>query len=471
MKPDKRVAISADEQLSRLQSAVQMLRGGRRPEAVAALRVLTVMAPANTDAHRLLGVALSETGDLAGAEIAFRAALAQRPGEAAIAVGLVEALIGQKKGAEAVQALAPFVNEQTTNFELLTWLGLALQSADRPAEASAMLKRAVRVSPESGLAHHNLAGSLADEHRYSEAEAEVARARELGLEAPELLLVEGRAARGQNRLGEAIDRFAGAVRLRPTYDLAIVELAETIWVATGDADQALRVYDEARKIQSGDRDLARHKAKLQEEIGDYAGAYATLKDALSRLETPELQIFAAQVAVYIDVQAALEHARRAVAMGARNEAAQAALAQVFLAMNEPRLAANVIEGLTSRLPVDQYGWALTAVAWRMLGDPRYARLYDYERMVLRADIDTPGGWSRLDDYLADLAAELRPLHVARGHQIGQSMRLGSQTESDLARETSPAIAAFPQAIDGPIHRYMQALGKGRDPLRGRLKSG
>jgi predicted Zn-dependent protease len=463
-------ALPPDEQMSRLYSASRKLEEGRRPEAIAGLRVLTVMAPGNVDAKRLLGVALNESGDCAGAEIAFRAALRLQPGEATLAIGLVEALVAQKKGAEAVEVLKPFVNEQTTNFSLLTWAGLSLQSAERLDEAVVMFRRAILVQPDSALAHHNLAGALVDDRDYAGAEAEAARARALGLDAPEMLVVEGRAARGQNRLDEAIDRFAEAVRLRPTYTLATVELAETLWVATGDPETSFRVYDEAAKVQDPARDLARHKATLQEEIGDRAGAYATLKDALTRLDTPELQIFAAQMAVYDNPTAALDHAQRAVALAPSHGAARAALAQIYLALGEPRLAANIADGLTRRVPEDQYGWALMATAWRMLGDPHYGRLHDYERMVVRSPIDTPPGWSSLDAYLTELAAELRPLHGARGHQIGQSMRRGSQTESDLARATSPAIAAFFGAIQGPIRRYIAGLGKGRDPLRGRLKT-
>jgi predicted Zn-dependent protease len=462
--------IAPDEQLSRLQTASLLLQEGRRQEAVAALRVLTVMAPANIDAKRLLGVALNETGDCAGAEVAFRAALKLTPRDAGVAVGLVEALIAQKKGDQAVEVLKPFVNEQTSNFSLLTWAGLALQSAGRAKDAVVMFKRATWVEPETALAHHNLAGAYVDDHDYLGAQAEEGRARELGLDAPEMFLVEGRAARGRNRLDEAIVQFAEAVRRRPTYTLATVELAETMWVATGDPNEAFRVYDEAAKVQDPDRDIARHKAKLQEEIGDREGAYATLRDALSRLETPELHVFAAQAAVYTDLTAALDHAQRALVLAPGHSAARAALAQVYLALNEPRLAVNIAEGLTRRVPEDQYGWALIATAWRMLGDPRYERLYDYERFVVRSPIDTPPDWRSLEAYLADLAAELRPLHGARGHQIGQSMRHGSQTESDLARETTPAIAAFFGAIQGPIRRYMAALGKGRDPLRGRLKT-
>ncbi len=462
--------LSDDEQTNRLYAASRLLQEGRRPEAIAALRVLSVMAPGNIDAKRLLGVALNESGDCAGAEVAFRAALALRPREADLAVGLVEALIAQKRGDEAIEALKPFVNDQTRNFNLLTWAGLALQSAGRFADAVAMFRRALWVEPDSGLAHHNLAGALVDDRDYVGAQEAEDRARALGLDAPEMLVVQGRAARGQNRLDEAIGAFAEAVRRRPTYTLATVELAETLWTATGAPEDAFAVYDEAAKVQDPARDLARHKAKLQEEIGDRQGAYATLKDALARLETPELQIFAAQIAAHDDPKAALDHAQRALAIAPGHGAARAALAQVYLALGEPRLAANVAETLTRRVPEDQYGWALMATSWRMLGDPRYARLHDYEHMVVRSPIDTPPGWSTLEAYLIDLAAELGPLHGARGHQIGQSMRRGSQTESDLARATSPAIAAFLRAIQGPIRRYMAGLGKGRDPLRGRLKS-
>ncbi len=456
--------------MNRLTVASRLLQDGRPLEAVAALRVLTAMAPGNVDAKRLLGVALNETGDHAGAELAFRSALALRPKEAALAVGLVEALIAQNKANEAVDVMRPFVNEQTTNYTLLSWAGLAFLSAGPPSEAVAMLRRAVWVKPDSAIAHHNLASAHIADRDYALALTETGRARELGLDAPEMLMVEGRAARGQNRLDDAIDRFAEAVRRRPDFTAANVELAETLWVATGDADLAFRVYDDAAKAQDPARDLARHRAKLQEEIGDRAGAYATLKDALSRLETPELQVFAAQVAVHLDPTAALDHAQRALALAPQHSAAKAALAQIYLALGEPRLTANIAEGFTRRLPEDQYGWALLATAWRMLGDARYGKLHDYEHLVARSPIDTPPGWSRLDSYLADLAAELRPLHRGRGHQIGQSMRRGSQTESDLARETSPAIAAFFGAIQGPIRRYMASLGKGRDPLRGRLKT-
>ena len=84
-------------------------------------------------------------------------------------------------------------------------------------------------------------------------------------------------------------------------------------------------------------------------------------------------------------------------------------------------------------------------------------------------IDTPSGWSSLDDYLADLADGLAELHVTRTHPVGQSLRHGSQTNQALLRSQHPAVKAFPTAIDGPIRRYIASLGQGKDPVRSRIR--
>jgi hypothetical protein len=103
----------------------------------------------------------------------------------------------------------------------------------------------------------------------------------------------------------------------------------------------------------------------------------------------------------------------------------------------------------------------------MLGDDRYRELLDYTHFVQAATIDLPDGWPDLAAYLADLQAAMERAHTMRAHPIGNSLRQGSQVELAPARSTEPAIRAFPQAIDGPIRRYMRALGTGGDPMRSR----
>ncbi|MGH8148307.1 MAG: putative 2OG-Fe(II) oxygenase, partial [Rhodanobacteraceae bacterium] len=93
--------------------------------------------------------------------------------------------------------------------------------------------------------------------------------------------------------------------------------------------------------------------------------------------------------------------------------------------------------------------------------------YDYGHFVKPGMIDTPDGWRDLPSYLDDLAQALLKLHSLRTHPIGQSLRHGTQADLVLERAADPAIRAFAQAIDGPIRRYMKAIGHGDDPLRRR----
>ncbi len=461
--------IEPQEQQARLQSASLLLREGRRHEAAAALRVLIALCPRLVDSHRLLGVALSELGDLPAAESAFRAALKLAPNEARTAIGLAEVLLGLKRAPEAVTLLRRFVNGQTSNLALLTYQGLALQAAGETIEAIDILGRATVTSPESAVAEHNFAGALVDAKRFADAETAVSRARAKGLDAAELWLVDARAQRGLGRLSEAEGRYSEALRRNSLYPLAVIELAQTVWLRGGETGAVLAILNEGERLMPLDEDIPRHRAKFLEDIGDFAGSYATLERSLATTETANLHVFAAQVAARLDPERGLAHAERALALQPENVAAVAALCQINLALGRADEAARIADDLCRRVPTDQYSWALMGVAWRMQGDPRYERLYDYDKLVAQSPIDLPAGWDDLESYLDDLAAALRPLHGRVGHPIGQSLRSGSQTEQDLANSDSPAIRAFFPAIDGPIRRYIAALGKGRDPLRGRAK--
>jgi hypothetical protein len=105
------------------------------------------------------------------------------------------------------------------------------------------------------------------------------------------------------------------------------------------------------------------------------------------------------------------------------------------------------------------GVALLATAWRLLGDPRYRELYDYD-LVKAWTIETPAGWSSLDGFLADLGRSLDALHRLRTHPIGQSLRHGSQTNQNLLLADDAAIRAFFRAVDDPIRAYLATTGQG-----------
>ena len=468
MTPSASPSVSPHEQYTRLQTVSRLLREGRQAEAAAALRVLITMAPGLAEAHRLLGVALGEMSELAGAEAAYRAALSLDPQMARAATGLAEVLLAVDRGAEALAIMAPFVNDQTSNLSLLTYYGLALQAAGRGAEAVEVLTRATKVAPDSAVADHNLAGALMQVQNFVEAETSARRARARGLDAPELWLVWARAVTGQGRLTEGEALYSEAIKRRPTFDKAVAELAHTVGMRSGDREATMAVFDRVFARTSPTPELLMQKAALLDTMGDAVAGYETLQAALAIKDDPVIHLPAAQLVVHWDPERALIHARRALDAQPDNPSHIAALCQVNLALGRADQAAIIAEGLWRGQPENQYAIALLATAWRIMGDDRYRRLFDYDALVSRSMIDTPDGWPSLDSYLADLREALKPLHSFRGHMAGQSARHGSQTQQDLTRSADPVIRAFFQAIDYPIRRHIRSLGQGGDVLRRRI---
>ncbi|MBV8682924.1 MAG: tetratricopeptide repeat protein, partial [Caulobacteraceae bacterium] len=434
------------------------------------LRSLVRDAPKLAPAQRLLGVGLSEVGDLMGAEVAFRAAIAADPSMVLSYTGLAETLRLLDRGTEAVELLEPLVTPQTTDLNLLTYFGFALQSVGRWDDALVWLDQATRTSSFSAVAEHNLASALADLSRPAEAESAARRAFAKGLDAPETWLVLARTLEAQDRPEEAEAAYAEALRGRPGYTDVIGDLSKRVWTRTGDARAAEAVLDEALARDRSNPQLFVHKAKLKEFVGDPKGAAEALDRALQLSADPMLHVAAAQLWVRTDPETAMYHAQRAFALRPDNYAVIAILCQARLAMGRPDEAAGLAEILTERQPWDQYALALLATAWRLQGDPRYRELYDYGLWVRSFALTPPPGWASVPAYLADLERELQPLHPFLGHPIGQSVRHGSQTRADLKGAQTPALKAFTQALDAPIRAYMAAVGEGSDPLR-RRKTG
>jgi hypothetical protein len=138
-----------------------------------------------------------------------------------------------------------------------------------------------------------------------------------------------------------------------------------------------------------------------------------------------------------------------------------------LAAGEAEAALAIAEALHESDPCDGQALAMTADAQRMLGDPRYHELLDYQQLVRAELIDVPPGWTSLDAYLSELVADLERSHTLHAHPIGNSLRGGSQIQLVPQDSSFASIRAFPQAVDGAISRYVQAIGFGDDPMRRR----
>lgn len=456
--PDARV-------IGELQQAVAELGQGRLDTARSRLEALAIAAPASADVRRLLAAARAGQGDAAGAEEELRTALRLSRGHGPALVDLARLLAAAGRHDEVVQLTEQAAQLPTPPDGLLDERARALQALERWPETRALRERQVRMRPDSMVAEHNLAAVLGDMGLAAEAEAAAGRAFVKGGDAPETWLVLARALQAQNRFDEAEAAYVAAIDRRPRYVDALREHAQLVWMRTGDVVAASRRLDAALRAHP-DAAVRAVRARLYEYAGLPEQAYAGLIEAQGR-DDPAIETAAAAVAVRLDPARALDHARRAVALAPADEGARRVLVDALMADGRAAEAASEVEALLARHPHDQALLAAQATVWRLLDDPRARSLLDYEAFVGAARIDTPPGWSSLEDYLGDLAAALRRLHQLRTHPLDQSLRHGTQTSADLLHSEDPAIRAFFTAIDGPIRRHLARLGRGDGPLRSR----
>ena len=117
-----------------------------------------------------------------------------------------------------------------------------------------------------------------------------------------------------------------------------------------------------------------------------------------------------------------------------------------------------IEAALSYAPNNQYIMALGATLQRARGQNHKA-LYDYDNFVRVYDIVPPEGYSDISAFNAAIKQELESLHVYSATPINQSVRGGTQTETDLAHTENPILQSFFNAVDAPIRDYIKAIGK------------
>ena len=340
--------------------------------------------------------------------------------------------------------------------------------SDRAAEA-AQLRTLLAAQPNDRVAWHNLAAAEGDLRRAGESEFAARRAIAFGIAAPETRLVLARALQSQRKLDEAESMFKKAIALRPAYVEAHRDLAQLVWMRSGRADYALRKLEQALRDAPAQTGLHLVKATVLEFAGDVAAALTAVGEGLARApDHIALLLRSAHLhALTGDARCALALAERSVRLAPGDPATQVGLCEALLAVGRIVEAAAQAEKLCAAQPRNQYAIALRTTAWRLSGSPRYAEVCDYLSLLEARPLDTPHGWSSLDEFLIELAAELAGLHRFRTHPLEQSVRGGSQLTLQPSELARPLIAALFDSIRTSVQRFITKLGTGDDPVRAR----
>lgn len=433
-----------------------------------ALRTALQLEPGNPSSLALLGEALSKQGRLPEAEATLRQALAIEPRHTPAVATLAQVLLAQDRAQAACVLINDSIRDlQATPALLLLRARALLCLADLPAAIQAF-RQAVAAAPNDASPQIGLAAALTDSGQYAAAEASIRQATKQGHNGAQLHFVLARALLGLRRFEEAEAEFRAAIDLRSDYVEAHVNLAETLWMHTGDVSLVASEIDASLRAAPTLLPLRVLKAKLLEASGDPEAALAELDAAIVQSgDNPALHVATSQIAIKVDAARALIHAHAAWQASPDNPLMIGAYGNALLAVGHAEKAKVLADKLLVLDPNDGLALALQTTAWRMLDDPRYLARSDYGRYVQSQIIDTPRGWPTLSAYLHDLSCALLKLHASCAHPISQSLRNGTQADLTLRYADDPAIRAFADAIDGAIRRYMQTIGQGQDPLRRR----
>lgn len=375
------------------------------------------------------------------------------------------ALLNAGRAAEALALTTPAVASPAAEALVLDAHAAILKALERHIEARPYQKRATLKDPQNRIIWHNYAALLNDLGDHGEARKAVDQAMRLGLDVPETWLVSGRNYVGLEQFDRAEASYREALKRRPEYHEAHRDLAQLIWMRTGDPDQAIAPLEQAGQSPA----LASVRAMVLEKIGRAAEGYELLKRAaVAAPGDLRLQQALANAASEAgDFAVALPAVDRLVAAAGAHPAIVETACMAWLGAGRAADALAIAKARLEAEPLDQIALAMAATAARITGDPLYERLYDYDAFVRPKTIETPKGWKTTEAFLADLTQTLIRLHKLKAHPFENSLRGGSQTSRDLRSYPDPTIAAFFEAIDGPIRAYMARVGQGDDPLRAR----
>jgi Flp pilus assembly protein TadD len=257
---------------------------------------------------------------------------------------------------------------------------------------------------------------------------------------------------------EAEREYARAVALQPADPAAQLGLAKLRYTR-GDPRFA-RDLAKAAARDRGNLSLQLLFANVLRQIGDLSGAEILFRDLIAHHgPSPELR---SSLAAILHEAGRLEEAQSEASAAERGRPEDPRIAQnlvaVLLSRGRADEAMRLIRAGRGRAPLD-YGWiAHEATAARLMDDPAYAVLYDYDRFVRAYDLEPPPGWPSITSLNAALEASLEARHTLARHPFDQSMRSGTQTMGNLARAQDPAIQAVLKAFLGPITDYRRRLG-------------
>lgn len=235
-----------------------------------------------------LGMLLGQTGDFAGAEVAFQHAIRLQPGMAKAHYNLALTLIGNPQNKEdwpgAIAECREALKIQPDYPDALNLLGAGLNLLARPDDAIEALRHAIQLAPAFPQAHFNLGLAFVSKDQLDDATREY-RAAVAGREYPEASSALGKLLFRMGKTSEAEQQVERALRANPDLPDAHYTRARILHSLHRDQQSAAEfaiAKDLMQRHADGIQSSQMSNQGLQlASKGDMAGAAAALRAAIT----------------------------------------------------------------------------------------------------------------------------------------------------------------------------------------------
>ncbi|WOJ92364.1 putative 2OG-Fe(II) oxygenase [Congregibacter variabilis] len=487
-----------------LQAANQLLRAQRGAESLRLCQQLLQQNPNEPNALQLLGLSQQQIGDVAAAELSFKAALKAAPklpqpllayaaflrqrGRFAQAKETLEsALALAPELVDVWNALARLHYQQELWSEAMSYTLKAVELAPGAAplwelataiaqkqhdvpRALELCRAGLKHSPKAPRLHYSLAQLLRQDCEFAEAAKAYEQARLLGFEQPDLYRNRAEALLDSGDIGAAVTCANAGVERFPAHALLQQTAAQLSFSSGAKRDHLEKLRSTARQ-QPENPALWQTLIELMKRLGEEDDVAETLQDA-QRLGCPatlNLQVLGAlDLAERGQDVEALGRLQRLCDESPDSSYASHNFAMQLLCCNEAERAESVSANWLSKNPYDQIMLAYRGTALQLLGDDRESWLMDYDRMVLPIEVPAPPEFASREEYFAELARILEGLHHSNAQPIEQSVRGGTQTNGFLFRLKEPLLLGLEHQLQLAIAGALQNMPTDADhPFWGR----
>lgn len=483
-----------NKSLLRANQAMQSMRQGDFRRAAQLFEKIGNALYSDERLVKAAGFAFLQSGQGERARPFLLASLKANPSQPDVHAALGDIDVAAGRDTEGIDHLRTAVRLAPTVPELRYKLGLALLKDEDWGGAVAQMREALALKPGYFQARVGLGRALTEAGELSQAEALL---QELGAESPGNQVVAfrlGKLREKQHRLEDALALYRRAEQGGGSNG-AVCEAIALACLGLGDTGGAADALRRGLAQNPADITLLRHLADLCFEMGDEE-PFACYRDAMMRVPSPGVHAdYVARLMLasrFQDAEEELGRFRGRYGMGpawialagqlyehredhprvlkvldkapADSRDLQVLRAKALLACGDAPACEAVVRRLRQDSPRDQFLLALLSTCLRVQEKPEYHELVDYERLVIRAELEVPAGYRDLGAFNEVLRETLESMHVTRKNPLSQSVVHGTQTPGNLLLSPDPVIQQLNQAIRATLAREFSEAFFGRlDP--------